>query len=274
MRFIRCTLGLLLLLTCQVQAQIPDGSIAPDFTFTDINGNSQNLYSYLNQGKYVVLDISATWCVPCWAYHNNGIIDSIYNKHDQPGLQDWKVIFMEGDGNTDSADLHGTGTNTQGDWVTGANYTIIDPLAGPDLNNFKNSLAISFYPTFFLICPDKRIFHDTLELNPPLKTWEYVADNVCFPTGIDNLNDKNPVSIYPNPAKDAISIYFGLNIACETKIEIVNLLGSTVASKNYGRLYPGDQVLRYEIPNLQAGLYFVRISAGNTRYVMKKILVQ
>ena len=274
MKVIRYTFYLLMLTVSQLHAQVPDGSIAPDFTFTDINGNSQNLYSYLNQGKYVVLDISATWCVPCWAYHNTGIIDSIYNKHDQPGLQDWKVIFMEGDGNTDSADLHGTGTNTQGDWVTGANYTIIDPLAGPDLNSFKNSLAMSFYPTFFLICPDKRMFHDTLELNPPLKTWEYVAENMCFPLGIDNLNDKNPVSIYPNPAKDAISIYFGLNAASQATVEIVDVLGIVIARKNYGTLSPGDQILRFDVATLSAGIYFVRISTGNTRYVMKRIIVQ
>lgn len=274
MKFIRYTFGLLLLFTSQVHAQVPDGSIAPDFTFTDINGNSQNLYSYLNQGKYVVLDISATWCVPCWAYHNTNTIDSLYNKHDQPGLQDWKVLFIEGDGSTDSADLHGTGTNTQGDWVQGANYTIIDPLAGTDLNTFKNNLAVSFYPTFFLICPDKRIFHDTLELNPPLKTWEYVADNLCSATGIDNLNDKTPVSIYPNPAKNTISIYFGLNVASPTNVEILNVLGTVVARKNYGTLNPGDQILKFDVTALHAGMYFVRISAGNTRYVMKRIVVQ
>ena len=29
-------------------AQLPDGSIAPDFTATDINGVEHNLYSYLD----------------------------------------------------------------------------------------------------------------------------------------------------------------------------------------------------------------------------------
>ena len=44
-------------------AQLPgkglsNGSIAPDFTFTDMNGNTQHLYSYLDAGKAVVIDIS------------------------------------------------------------------------------------------------------------------------------------------------------------------------------------------------------------------------
>ena len=40
---------------------LPDGSTAPNFTFTDMSGTSRTLYTYLNAGKPVVLDISATW---------------------------------------------------------------------------------------------------------------------------------------------------------------------------------------------------------------------
>ena len=38
------------------QAQLPDGSVAPDFTATDIDGNEWNLYSLLDEGKTVILD--------------------------------------------------------------------------------------------------------------------------------------------------------------------------------------------------------------------------
>lgn len=34
---------------------------APDFTAKDINGNTHNLYTYLNQQKYVLLDFTASW---------------------------------------------------------------------------------------------------------------------------------------------------------------------------------------------------------------------
>ena len=36
-------------------AQLPDGSIAPDFTATDIQGVEHNLYDLLDDGKKVIL---------------------------------------------------------------------------------------------------------------------------------------------------------------------------------------------------------------------------
>jgi len=41
--------------------QLPVGTVAPNFTLTDINGNTHTLYDYLDQGKTVVIDFSTTW---------------------------------------------------------------------------------------------------------------------------------------------------------------------------------------------------------------------
>ncbi|MDB0007295.1 hypothetical protein N9E30_05015, partial [Flavobacteriales bacterium] len=56
-------------------SQLPDGSIAPDFTTTDVNGNEHQLYDYLDMGYTVILDISATGIPPCWNYHSGGTFE-------------------------------------------------------------------------------------------------------------------------------------------------------------------------------------------------------
>ena len=74
-----------LVIVLRLSAQLPSGAVAPDFTATDINGQSWHLYDILASGKIVVLEISATWCPPCWAYHNSGAMQELYAAHGPAG---------------------------------------------------------------------------------------------------------------------------------------------------------------------------------------------
>ncbi|MFZ1685789.1 MAG: hypothetical protein WAU70_00090, partial [Flavobacteriales bacterium] len=94
--------------------------ICPNWTATDINGVTHTLYDYLDDGYTVILDLSATWCPPCWDIHNDLVLDSLYDMYG-PGTVDHNIMvfLFEVDPTTNLADLDGTGTNTLGDWVTG-----------------------------------------------------------------------------------------------------------------------------------------------------------
>lgn len=140
-------LSLMLLAGMASYAQLPDGTPAPDFTVTDINGNPHTLSEYLAAGKTVILDISATWCAPCWAYKQSHKLADLYKSYGLGGSEEVVILFVEGDPTTTMADLYGTGTNTQGDWTADAPYAIIDSAEIADLYD------ITYFPTLYRICP-------------------------------------------------------------------------------------------------------------------------
>ena len=140
-----------------VNAQLPDGTLCPDFTGTDINGNTHNLYSYLDAGYTVVIDVSATWCPPCWSYHQAGTLEDLWMNHGPAGgtgvsastTDDVIVLWIEGDASTTLADLQGTTAGTQGDWITGTNFPIIDDAT------IAQTLGIAYFPTLYTVYPDR-----------------------------------------------------------------------------------------------------------------------
>ncbi len=142
----------LALSTLGAMAQMPDNSICPDWNGTDLNGNSYNLYSLLDSGYTVFIDVSATWCGPCWSYHNTHALKNLYETYG-PGTAQNKVrvFFIEGDASTTLADLQGTGSNTQGNWVAGTTYPIIDNASIGSL------LQITYFPTIYKVCPSRLI---------------------------------------------------------------------------------------------------------------------
>ncbi|MEM9823508.1 MAG: HYR domain-containing protein [Bacteroidota bacterium] len=139
------------LLTTFSFAQLPPGSTAPNWTMTDISGVTHTLYDYLDDGKTVFLDFSATRCGPCWNYHNSGALENLYEMYGPDGTDEVMVIMIEAEAGSNTACLYGpSGCNntTWGNWVAGTTYPIIDNAAqnGP--------YQIGYFPTIYGICLD------------------------------------------------------------------------------------------------------------------------
>ncbi|MEO1517955.1 MAG: T9SS type A sorting domain-containing protein [Bacteroidota bacterium] len=137
--------------TSLLHAQLEDNSIAPNWTLTDIDGNQHELYEYLNAGKSVFLEFSATWSGNSWAYHNKGHLNKLYEDFGPSGTDEVMVIMIEGDLHTGIEELHGSGTNTYGNWLDNTLYPIIDD------HSLNQSYRITRWPIVYVICPNKRI---------------------------------------------------------------------------------------------------------------------
>jgi hypothetical protein len=187
-------------------AQLANGSLFPaGLVLTDINGSSYNLDSDLNNGKTLFIIVSATWSGPDWSFHNLGIMQELYNSYGPQGTNELRVYFIEGMSSTNVGDLYGIGTNTQGDWVTGTPYPIVDNSSAAD------ALQVGFYPTLYMICPSRRVWH----ISPSVVGGYWPASQ-----HIANARDCN------NTIDAAMVAYTGETSACSTlsplKVQIRN----------------------------------------------------
>jgi hypothetical protein len=183
-----------------LNAQTPVGTVVNNFTLTDINGNTHTLFDYLDQGKMVVIDVSATWCSPCWSYHGTGALNSFYNAHGPTSTaNDAMVFFIEGDVSTTAADLNGTGGNTQGDWVTGENMPIIDLTTTASFEN--SGLDIAYFPVMYVICPNRTVLQSG------------VAGSIGTLTALNGYIGDCP-AVASDPVDPALLGYTGTTTSC------------------------------------------------------------
>ena len=82
--------------------------------------------------------------------------------------------------------------------------------------------------------------------------------------------DCDPVSIYPVPFQDNLTIYIE-NVA-STKVEFYSLDGGKIFEKNFN---PTANIFSFEIPEIASGVYVVKLSDNKNKIIgTKKVIKQ
>lgn len=241
-------LAFAVLISFETNAQLANGSTAPDFVLTDRDGNSHDLYSYLDEGKVVFLKFFACHCPGCWAYHNTGKLESLYQLYGPEGTDQIRVIMLEYDINNPEA-FAGGGSYTQGNWETGNTIPMVD-VEGADRWIFT-SYNMTYYPMIYKICNDKKT-----ELMSTTLTIQQLFDEADECPG--NLTIENNESVFKINF-DQISKQLSLiGFSDVSNVVLMNVSGQIVLSLNY---LDSDII---DLSNLNKGVYIVQIkhSAG------------
>ena len=228
-------------------------TVVPNFTLTDTQGNSYNLYQELENGKTIVLDFFSLQCGTC----QTGIayMENVWQNYDANGNEVWVwAIETTGAENIDIDDFI---------LSNGGTFPGFSSIENDTLFSFFN---ITYTPLYFTICPDKTIKSSSVE-----NVEEYV--NSCQSTSVELQKEKETDTKIISVISDYdITINYSVSKNSKTVFEIYDLLGNKVAKKTVQSI-KGNNKIKFSNWNLTKGYYFIRMTQDNKIVKAKRFII-
>lgn len=232
---------------------------ATDFTVTDSEGNTLNLFSTLSSGKTVMLDFFYTTCQPCISR-----------------TDDIEHLYQQFGGGTGDFEIWGINDRNSDSQVNAykSQYEVTNPcVSGNDggglavLNTYSSNYNFTGFPTYSVICSDQSVTWDVWPISTNAPEVANVVENTCGVTpGFASIEDLEKIevgSIYPNPANDFATIQYILTDRAKISLEVYNILGGLVKTVSPGALNAGEKTTQLNVKDLKDGNYFVKVLINN-----------
>jgi thiol-disulfide isomerase/thioredoxin len=247
------------------------GQDAPNFTVTDIHGQTHTLSNYA--GKWVLIDLFAYWCGPCQAV--SPIINEFYKKY---GCNSYDIIVLaiEGDGTLEQTE------NYENLYGGDANYPTptASGLAGGG-EAVHTTYGPAAYPTIILIGPDGKIKNEDIWPISGLSTFENAVTNAgggsalvvhdCSALSVDEIA-MTDLSVFPNPSNGNFTLEMELTSAGPVSFQMYNVIGAKVwESQKEGAT--GSNSFSISTTELQSGTYLLKASVNGAE-ITKTIQIQ
>ena len=233
----------------------------PQYARQDVYKNDFDLHADLSSGKAVLLDFLASWCGPCAT--STPLINNVWKEYDngEDRFQIYGITIEPTDNENVIKSLTWDGQYPKFD------YTPRNRLL---YNIFNDQYGENAIPLFILVCPDT-----TNHIGFSTVTWSKLGAPATLGTELraavkncvgspSSTNDINigSVILYPNPARDIVTLQLDLIEDLDAQIYLTDLAGRKIRDitriANYNSLR-----YTFDISDLNAGTYLLNI---NTKY--------
>ncbi|MBP8034004.1 MAG: T9SS type A sorting domain-containing protein [Bacteroidia bacterium] len=152
---------------------------------------------------------------------------------------------------------------------TNSPFDIFIPQNGNNPNFSVSAIASQTY-TITGICGSPNPFSVLVTNSAGESNGGFIAIPNPATTTMNELSEKNIISINPNPAKDVIELSLIGSDNLNDYFEITNIIGQVVLSSPL----VGSKTQIFNIQDLHQGIYFVKVFTRNKLSGYKKIIVE
>ena len=249
------------------------GDVAPNFTVTDIHGNSHTLSTYA--GKWVIIDLYAYWCGPCAAVAPT--INSFYKKY---GCNSYDVVVL-------SIEYEGTHQQTVDfETANGGDLSLPTPsISGLDGGGaaVHSAYGPAAYPTILLVGPDGLVKNEDIWPISGVTTLETAISNAggsaalvvndCGALAVEEMAFSD-LNVFPNPSNGEVTIQLASPNADVIAIEVYDLIGAKVWEQREVSVVGGQNSISLAISNATSGHYILKASNANENVISQAIQIK
>ena len=252
----------ILLFAAFVMIQISSfAQTATDFTATDCDGVTFNLFDELNSGKVIVL----CWVMPCGACEGPALTTlNVVNSYMSSNPHTVYMYVADDYANTTCASLQ--------NWMN--NQGIIGPNSFSDASiNMADYGSIGMPKIVVMAGASHTVFYNANDgVNAgDLQTAINAALQVI---GIDEHSVfASSLQVYPNPSNDKSELKFSLTENASIEISLFNMAGICVSEIYHGDLMQGAHSIEFRTSEIAAGTYLIKVSDGFKSNYMNLLIV-
>ena len=233
---------------------------ATDFNVNDCDGNPHHLFSELDNGKVIVM----VWVMPCGPCATHALaayaaVQTYANSHPD------RVKFYMVD------DYANTTCNSLQTWAS--TYSM------GSCTKFSNqAISMSDYgqngmpKTVVIGGANHTVYFNE---NSSTQGIEVAIDQALTGVSTNIFNEKNnmDITLFPNPAKEEISISFNGLTSPITQVEMFNILGELNHSELLNQM-SSSGIYTFDISKLPSGPYFIKLTNSSASKVIKFSVIQ